>query len=95
MKLSPVRSNDPIFLTESHFLQTQRHGLQIRLHVADECCHEDEAQQRERDGEELLPLVVRRLQALPDGAEVLQPPPEAEEDLRRQVLCQQPSPRRP
>ena len=56
MKLSPVRSNDPIFLTESHFLQTQRHGLQIRLHVADECCHEDEAQQRERDGEELLPL---------------------------------------
>jgi len=70
---------------EAHLLEAERHGLEVGLHVADEQRHEDEADEHEGDGEELLPLVVRRRQALPDGAQVLQAPPQAEEDLGRQV----------
>uniref|UniRef100_A0A8R7JZH5 Uncharacterized protein n=1 Tax=Triticum urartu TaxID=4572 RepID=A0A8R7JZH5_TRIUA len=46
---------------EPHLLHPQRHGLEVRLHVADEERHEDEAEEGEEDGEEGLPLVVRRL----------------------------------
>lgn len=58
---------------EAHLLEAERHGLEVGLHVADEQRHEDEADEHEGDGEELLPLVVRRLQALPDGAHFCRP----------------------
>jgi hypothetical protein len=91
--LAQLRRQQPVVhpllrvaLLHAHLLQAHGEGLEIGLDVADEHGHEDEAEDGERDGEERLPGVDAGLEPLPEGAQVGQPPPEAEEQLGGGVL---------